>query len=90
MLRRTKNTILNGKPLLDLPDRIVNQVHCEFDAEERAFYDTVEERVRKSVEKLQQQGEMGNAYTSMLVLLLRMRQGAPYYLTGCSLSLSSS
>ena len=37
MLRRTKNTILNGKPLLDLPDRIVNSVQCEFDEEERQF-----------------------------------------------------
>ncbi|THH29503.1 hypothetical protein EUX98_g4700 [Antrodiella citrinella] len=74
MLRRTKTTILNGKPLLDLPDRIVKEVHCEFDAQEKSFYETVEERVRESVEKLQAKGEMGKAYTSMLVLLLRMRQ----------------
>ncbi|KAH8101775.1 SNF2 family N-terminal domain-containing protein [Cristinia sonorae] len=74
MLRRTKTTVLNGKPLLDLPDRVVNHVHCQFDPEEQAFYDTVEERMRKSMEKLQQGGEAAKAYTSILVLLLRMRQ----------------
>lgn len=75
MLRRTKTTILNGKPLLDLPERIVKNVHCEFDKEERAFYDGVEERVKERVDTLQAQGEMQKAYTSMLVLLLRLRQG---------------
>lgn len=75
MLRRTKKTILNGKPLLDLPDRIVNTVHCPFDPEEREFYNTVQARVDTSLEGLQKAGEMNKNYTSMLVLLLRLRQG---------------
>ncbi|KAI0692705.1 SNF2 family N-terminal domain-containing protein [Cytidiella melzeri] len=74
MLRRTKTDTLNGKALLDLPDRLVNNVHCEFDAEERAFYDSVQERVQNRLETLQQQGDMSKNYTSMLVLLLRLRQ----------------
>lgn len=76
MLRRTKATILNGKPLLDLPDRNVNNVLCEFDAEERSFYNGVEELVKGRLEKLQMEGGMAKNYTSMLVLLLRLRQGA--------------
>ncbi|KAI0795563.1 SNF2 family N-terminal domain-containing protein [Abortiporus biennis] len=74
MLRRTKTTVLNGKPLLDLPDRLVKNIDCDFDVSERAFYDSVEERVRERVDNLQKQGEAQKAYTSMLVLLLRLRQ----------------
>ena len=80
MLRRTKNTILNGKPLLDLPDRIVNSVQCEFDEEERQFYNGVQAMVDKNLETLQQQENMAKNYTSMLVLLLRLRQGMCIYL----------
>lgn len=75
MLRRTKNTILNGKPLLDLPGRIVNTVQCDFDAEEREFYNNVQAMVDTNLQKLQQEGTMTKNYTSMLVLLLRLRQG---------------
>ena len=75
MLRRTKTTIINGKPLLDLPARTVKNVYCDFDPEERAFYDGVEERVKERVDKLEAEGQMQKAYTSMLVLLLRLRQG---------------
>lgn len=75
MLRRTKNTVLNGKPLLDLPDRIVNNVHCKFDSEEQHFYENVQTLVQDRLETLQRQGDMAKNYTSMLVLLLRLRQG---------------
>ena len=74
MLRRTKTTVINGKPILELPDRLVNVVNCEFDADERAFYHSVEEKVNTSLEQLQQ-GDINKAYTSVLVLLLRLRQG---------------
>lgn len=76
MLRRTKTDTLNGKPLLELPDRLVQIVPCAFDAEERAFYDSLQERVQNSLETLQKQGDMSKNYTSMLVLLLRLRQGS--------------
>ena len=75
MLRRTKSTVLNGKPLLKLPDRIVNLVECQFDPDERAFYNNVQTLVDNNLEKMQQSGDMSKQYTSMLVLLLRLRQG---------------
>lgn len=78
MLRRTKNTILNGKPLLDLPDRIVNSVECEFNPEERAFYDNVQKLVDTNLEKLQRAGNIQKNYTGVLVLLLRLRQGEAF------------
>ena len=78
MLRRTKATILNGKPLLELPDRIVNNVDCVFDPEEQYFYDNVQTLVSAQLEKLQRAGDMARNYTSVLVLLLRLRQGEQF------------
>ena len=52
MLRRTKTTMINGKPILELPDRIVKIVECEFDRVQRQFYDSVQEKVQTSLEKL--------------------------------------
>lgn len=74
MLRRTKETVVNGKPILQLPDRSVGMVECHFDAQERAFYETVNTRVQDSLDKLEKQGGVAKNYTSMLVLLLRLRQ----------------
>lgn len=50
-------------------------VECHFDAQERAFYETVNTRVQDSLDKLEKQGGVAKNYTSMLVLLLRLRQG---------------
>lgn len=74
MLRRTKTTLINGKPIVDLPARLVNIVECDFDRVQREFYNSVEQKVADSLEQLQQ-GDMRKAYTSVLVLLLRLRQG---------------
>ena len=76
MLRRTKTTVVNGKPILQLPDRLVEIVDCPFDLGERAFYERVNELVQNRLETLQQEGGVAKNYTSMLMLLLRLRQGA--------------
>jgi SNF2 family DNA or RNA helicase len=73
MLRRQKNQILNGKPLIELPDRIVEIVDCEFDAVEKEFYNELEDRMKDTVDKIMQQEK--RSYTSVLLLLLRLRQG---------------
>ncbi|KZT22942.1 hypothetical protein NEOLEDRAFT_1157534 [Neolentinus lepideus HHB14362 ss-1] len=78
MLRRKKDTLLNGKPLLELPARNVEVVACNFDAEEREFYNAVEEKVRSSFEKLAQAGNLQKSYTTILVLLLRLRQACDH------------
>lgn len=80
MLRRTKTTLVNGKPILELPDRLVEIVDCPFDLGERAFYDKVNELVQNRLETLQQQGGVAKNYTSMLMLLLRLRQGTYHLL----------
>jgi SNF2 family DNA or RNA helicase len=73
MLRRQKNQILNGKPLIELPDRIVEIVDCEFDAVEKEFYGELEGKMKKTVNKIMQQES--RSYTGVLLLLLRLRQG---------------
>jgi SNF2 family DNA or RNA helicase len=76
MLRRTKDQTLNGERLIDLPARTVNIVSCDFDPAEKAFYDALEKKMGTVLEKLMSSSKNGNsAYISVLLLLLRLRQG---------------
>ena len=75
MMRRTKNAIINGKPILHLPDRNVQVIECEFDQDERAFYDALASKVALTFNKYLRAGEVMKNYTSVLTLLLRLRQG---------------
>lgn len=49
LLRRTKKTVLNGRPLLDLPERNVELVRLTFTPNERVFYDTLEGKSREDI-----------------------------------------
>jgi SNF2 family DNA or RNA helicase len=73
MLRRRKDHILNGKPILNLPARSVEIVYCEFSATEREFYNAIQAKVSDSLDKIM--GQEKRSYTSILLLLLRLRQG---------------
>lgn len=74
MLRRTKTTLIDGKPLLDLPARNVIVVNPNFTPEELLFYKALEERTKTTFSKLAR-SESNHNYMSMLLLLLRLRQG---------------
>lgn len=73
MLRRTKTQLIDGKPILTLPDRIVELYNCEFDEEETEFYRALQERTDSTLNKMMDGSK--SSFTSVLVLLLRMRQG---------------
>lgn len=75
MLRRRKDQFLNGKPLIELPQRIVNVISCPFDSSEQAFYDGLENKMEDVIQKLMAQSKGKNNYISVLLLLLRLRQG---------------
>ena len=75
MLRRRKDQTLNGKVLIELPERNVNIVSCPFDASERTFYDALANKMESVIEKLMAQSGGKANYTSVLLLLLRLRQG---------------
>lgn len=76
MLRRTKNQEIDGKPIIVLPARTIENIPCDFDEDERAFYSAVEARTNLAMNKFIERGTVMTNYTSVLVLLLRLRQGA--------------
>jgi SNF2 family DNA or RNA helicase len=75
MLRRTKNQEINGEPIIRLPPRTIAQIACEFDEGERAFYESLEARTNAAMNKYIEGGTAEKNMMSMLILLLRLRQG---------------
>jgi SNF2 family DNA or RNA helicase len=75
MLRRLKTDMVNGRPIIELPARDVKVVHCDFDEDERAFYDALAAKIEIAVSKFQRAGTVTSNYTAILTLLLRLRQG---------------
>lgn len=80
---------VDGKPILVLPGRKVEVVACAFDADERAFYDALEQKSALTFNKVSSQvtaliqflssGTVMANYTSVLTMLLRLRQGESYF-----------
>jgi SNF2 family DNA or RNA helicase len=52
MLRRLKTAEINGKRILNLPDRTVEVVTCSFDEDERAFYQALAEKTALTMSKV--------------------------------------
>lgn len=78
MLRRTKDQEINGARIITLPDRIIEVIACIFDEDEREFYGALEARTSLSLNKFLERGEMTKNYTSILLLLLRLRQACDH------------
>ncbi|EJD52040.1 hypothetical protein AURDEDRAFT_98801 [Auricularia subglabra TFB-10046 SS5] len=78
MLRRTKESTMNGKKLLELPARVVDLVECEFDDAERVFYKSLEDKTAKIFEDLAKNDAVMKNLTSVLVMLLRLRQACDH------------
>ncbi|KAL8139848.1 hypothetical protein V2J09_005869 [Rumex salicifolius] len=84
MLRRTKGTKLDGKPILNLPPKYINMESLEFTFEERDFYATLELESRVKFKAYDEAGTVGENYANILVLLLRLRQACDHpYLCVC-------
>ncbi|KAK3829267.1 MAG: SNF2 family N-terminal domain-containing protein [Benniella sp.] len=73
-LRRTKKCQVDGKPILDLPERNVVQLSTPFSDDERAFYHALEQRTRERFNAYVRAGTVMKNYSNILVLLLRLRQ----------------
>ncbi|KAF4460770.1 dna repair rad16 [Fusarium albosuccineum] len=74
MLRRKKNSKLNDKPILKLPEKTEEIVYAELSSEERDFYAQLEKNAQVQFNKYLRAGSVGKNYSNILVLLLRMRQ----------------
>jgi SNF2 family DNA or RNA helicase len=56
MMRRHKESLLNGKRLLELPEKTSEVVELDFLDEERAIYDAVENRMKMRFGQFLKQG----------------------------------
>ncbi|SCW00588.1 LAFE_0C07514g1_1 [Lachancea fermentati] len=73
MLRRTKDSEIDGKPILELPDKNIHNEENVLVGEESKFYKELESANQKKAEKLLSRSAKGS-YSSILTLLLRLRQ----------------
>ncbi|POS86567.1 hypothetical protein EPUL_002077, partial [Erysiphe pulchra] len=74
LFRRTKNTLIDGKPIISLPPKIEEIQHVVFDDDESAFYNALESKTKIQFNKYLAAGSVGRNYSNILVLLLRLRQ----------------
>lgn len=74
MLRRTKKSTFEGKPILVLPERITMVDNPVFDEDEKSFYQAIEQKTQLQFNKYLRRGTVGSNYSAILVLLLRLRQ----------------
>jgi SNF2 family DNA or RNA helicase len=64
-LRRTKKCQVDGKPILDLPDRNVLKMSTPFSDDERAFYNALEQRTRERFNAYVRAGTVMKNYSNV-------------------------
>ncbi|KAL2062122.1 hypothetical protein VTL71DRAFT_6388 [Oculimacula yallundae] len=74
LMRRTKKSLIDGKPIITLPPKTEEIQHVVFDDDEQAFYSGLETKTQLQFNKYMRAGTVGKNYTNVLVLLLRLRQ----------------
>jgi SNF2 family DNA or RNA helicase len=74
VLKRTKNKMINGKPILVLPDKFETQQEDQFSPEESDFYQALWKSSVIQFNKYLKAGTVMQNYSNILVLLLRLRQ----------------
>ncbi|XP_020257734.1 helicase-like transcription factor CHR28 isoform X2 [Asparagus officinalis] len=85
MLRRTKGTVLDGKPIISLPSKTVSLKKVDFSMEERSFYSMLEAESREQFREYEDAGTVKQNYVNILLMLLRLRQACdhPLLVKGC-------
>ncbi|KAJ4424196.1 hypothetical protein N0V82_001062 [Gnomoniopsis sp. IMI 355080] len=73
-LRRTKDSVLDGRPILKLPELTITSITVELDEEQRAYYNAIEQNHQKLVNKYLKRSRLSKVITFILVLLTRLRQ----------------
>ena len=74
LLRRTKQSKIDGKPILQLPPKTTQELRAVFSEDERDFYKALETQTQLKFNKYLKAGTVGRNYSNILVLLLRLRQ----------------
>ncbi|CAN8255778.1 unnamed protein product [Cochlearia groenlandica] len=78
MLRRTKGTLLDGEPIINLPPKNINLRKVDFSAEERSFYVKLEADSRSQFKAYAVAGTLRQNYANILQMLLRLRQACDH------------
>ncbi|KAL8257993.1 hypothetical protein R6Q59_030034 [Mikania micrantha] len=78
MLRRTKGTLIGGKPIVNLPPKTINLHMVDFSVEERAFYLKLETESRSRFKAYAAAGTVSQNYANILLMLLRLRQACDH------------
>ncbi|KAL6187256.1 hypothetical protein ACLB2K_043370 [Fragaria x ananassa] len=78
MLRRTKGTMIDGQPIINLPPKTINLSKVEFSVEERAFYTKLEADSRSQFKAYAAAGTVNQNYANILLMLLRLRQACDH------------
>ncbi|AET38597.1 translocase ULS1 Ecym_3087 [Eremothecium cymbalariae DBVPG len=73
MLRRSKNSTIDGEPILTLPEKHLNKIEDVLGGEDLEFYQSLEYKTAIKARKLLNERKSGS-YSSILTLLLRLRQ----------------
>uniref|UniRef100_A0A1D1YZL0 Putative ATP-dependent helicase C23E6.02 n=1 Tax=Anthurium amnicola TaxID=1678845 RepID=A0A1D1YZL0_9ARAE len=78
MLRRTKGTLLDGKPIINLPPKTIMLKKIDFSNEERAFYSRLEAESQEKFKGYADAGTVKQNYVNILLMLLRLRQACDH------------
>ncbi|KAH7912078.1 SNF2 family N-terminal domain-containing protein [Hygrophoropsis aurantiaca] len=74
LLRRTKISKLEGKPILQLPPKDIELMKLEFSKDERELYDTFEKRSHIRINRFLKSRTLLKNHHAVLVMILRLRQ----------------
>jgi SNF2 family DNA or RNA helicase len=74
MLRRQKTTVLDGKPIVNIPDKVIRFHHVDFSSHERQLYDAIFQNGQVEFNKYLKKGTVNNHYVAILARILRLRQ----------------
>ncbi|KAJ7161127.1 SNF2 family N-terminal domain-containing protein [Mycena filopes] len=74
LLRRLKSTVVDGKPLLQLPEKKVIIVKLDFSRDEREIYNALQFRAQNRFHQLLSNDTVYKKITQVFTLLLRLRQ----------------
>lgn len=78
MLRRTKDSKIDGRPILNLPPRTTEVATAIFESEQETLYRALEQQTQLEMNKYLQKGKKLTNYSYVLVRLLRLRQACDH------------
>ncbi|XP_043689070.1 helicase-like transcription factor CHR28 isoform X2 [Telopea speciosissima] len=78
MLRRTKGTVIDGQPIINLPPKTIELKKVDFSKEEREFYSRLEAESRAQFKVYAAAGTVRQNYVNILLMLLRLRQACDH------------